>query len=240
MILTAHQPVYLPWLGLFQKIAVADMFISFNQVQYQPKDWNNRNRIKTKQGPIWLSVPVLRKGYLEKTISDIEINNTEPWARKHWKSLELAYAKAPYFKLYAEFFRDIYSRRWERLIDLNESMLVGMLEIMKINVPVRFANEWDFKGEKSNLVLDMCKQVEAKGYIFGALGKDYVDANAFESEGIEIYFQEYNHPKYMQLHGEFISHLSIVDLIFNCGNESRDILLSGNIKKNELVEWRLK
>jgi len=94
MLLTAHQPVYPPWLGLFHKIALADKFISFNQVQYQPKDWNNRNQIKTQNGLIWLTFPVLRKNYLQKTISDIEINNKEPWARKHWKSMQLTYSKA--------------------------------------------------------------------------------------------------------------------------------------------------
>jgi hypothetical protein len=235
MILTAHQPVYLPWLGLFHKIALADLFISFNHVQYQPKDWNNRNQIKTSHGPIWLSVPVLRRGYLEKNISDIEINNKEPWARKHWKSLQIGYAKAPYFKRYEDFFRDIYSRRWERLVDLNEKMLEGFLEILNIRVPARSAGEWQFQGEKSGLVLNMCQQIGARGYIFGAQGRDYADALAFDEAGIRIHFQEYVHPTYPQLHGEFVSHLSVVDLIFNCGDESRDILMSGNIGRCDLL-----
>lgn len=238
MILTAHQPAYLPWLGLFHKIALADMFISFDQVQYQPKDWNNRNQIKTQQGPIWLSVPVLRKGYLEKTISDIEINNSEPWARKHLKSLQLAYAKAPYFNQYADFFQEIYSRRWERLVDLNEAMLRGFMEILDINVPIRSAGEWEFQGEKSDLVLDMCRQVGAHNYIFGAMGRDYAEMSSFEAAGISIHFQDYAHPVYPQLHGEFVSHLSIVDLIFNCGEESRDILLSGNVTSDDILRGR--
>ena len=235
MILTAHQPVYLPWLGLFHKIAQADMFISFNQVQYQPKDWNNRNQIKTHRGPLWLSVPVLRKGYLDKTISDIEINNREPWAHKHWKSLQLAYSKSPFFKLYADFFQDIYSQRWESLVDLNETMLKGFLGILGIAVPVHSADEWEFHGMKSHLVLDMCTQTNASDYIFGALGRDYADIAAFESAGVKAHFQEYVHPVYPQLHGDFVSHLSVVDLLFNCGDASRDILMSGNLSKEELL-----
>lgn len=235
MILTAHQPVYLPWLGLFHKIALADMFISFNQVQYQPKDWNNRNQIKTNQGPIWLSVPVLRKGYLEKSISDIEINNNEPWARKHWKSLQVAYAKAPYFKLYADFFADIYSRRWESLVDLNETMLKGFLEILGINVPVHSAAEWNFVGAKSELVLDMCIQAGASDYIFGAQGRDYADVDAFTSAGVTAHFQDYSHPTYPQLHGEFMPYMSIVDLLFNCGDDSYSILMTGSISKTNLM-----
>ena len=235
MILTAHQPVYLPWLGLFHKIALADLFISFDQVQYQPKDWNNRNRIKTPQGPIWLSVPVLRKGYLERTISDIEINNQEPWARKHWRSLKLAYGKAPHFNRYAGFFEDTYERRWESLVELNTHMLKWFLETLAINVPVRSAGEWQFQGEKSALVLDMCLQVGATHYIFGAQGRDYADVAAFEAAGVKPHFQDYVHPRYPQLHGEFVSHLSVVDLLFNCGDESRDILLSGNLTRMDLL-----
>lgn len=236
MILTAHQPVYLPWLGLFHKIALADMFISFDQVQYQPRDWNNRNRIKTPQGPIWLTVPVLRKGYLEKSICDIEINNDEPWGRKHWRSLKIAYAKSPYFQKYAAFFEDTYHRRWESLVDLNTYMLKWFLDTLGLPVPVRSAGEWNFQGQKSDLVLDMCRQVGASSYIFGALGKDYADVPSFEREGIQVVFQDYAHPVYPQLHGEFVSHLSVVDLLFNCGDESRDRLMSGNLTREELLE----
>lgn len=235
MILSAHQPVYLPWLGLFHKIALADMFISFNQVQYQPKDWNNRNQIKTQQGPIWLTVPVLRKGYLEKSISDIEINNNEPWARKHWKSMQVAYAKAPYFKRYAGFFEDIYGRRWERLVDLNETMLRGFLDILGIKVPVRSASEWNFSGAKSDLVLDMCIQTGTCEYIFGSNGRNYADVDAFSTAGVKVHFQDYVHPTYLQQHGEFTPYMSIVDLLFNCGDDSYSILMAGNISKTELI-----
>ena len=111
MILTAHQPVYLPWLGLFHKIAMADLFISFDQVQYLKKDWNNRNKIKSYKGPIWLTVPVLSKGHYQKCICDIEINNSLPWARKHWRTINTSYAKAPYFRKYADFFEDLYHQK---------------------------------------------------------------------------------------------------------------------------------
>ncbi len=236
MILTAHQPVYLPWLGLFHKIALADLFVSFDQVQYQPKDWNNRNQIKTQQGVIWLTVPVLRKGYLERTISDIEINNALPWGRKHWRSLNVAYAKAPYFKRYSDFFEDTYHQRWESLVELNAYMLKWFLETLRISVPIRSAGEWKFQGEKSELVLDMCRQTGASHYIFGALGKDYADICAFRKAGVTVSFQEYKHPMYQQLHGEFVSHMSIVDLLFNHGDESFEILMSANLSRAQLRE----
>ncbi len=236
MILSAHQPAYLPWLGLFHKIALTDQFIVLDQVQYQPEDWNNRNRIKTQQGPLLLSVPVLRKGYLRKAIGDLEIDNAAPWARKHWASLRGAYAKAPYYKRYSDIFQDIYSRKWERLVDLNKTMLKTFLEILGIAVPVCSASEWHFVGKKGDLILDMCQQFGASEYIFGSLGRDYVNAAAFEAANIKLHFQDYIHPVYPQLHGGFVSHLSIVDLLFNCGDESLEILMSGNLVRKDLLK----
>ncbi len=233
MILTAHQPVYLPWLGLFHKIALADRFILFDQAQYLPKDWNNRNRIKTPQGPQWLSVPVLKKGHREKPISAIEINNTIPWGRKHWRSLNTHYSKAPYFSKYKNFFEDAYHRKWDLLSDLNLYMLQWFMDTLGIKVPVNRAGEYHFQGKKSGLVLDMCRQVGTDTYISGTLGRNYMDVDAFKAQGVRVVFQDYHHPKYPQLYGEFFSHLSIVDLLFNCGDESLGILMSGNIASVE-------
>jgi len=237
MILTAHQPVYLPWLGLFHKIALADLFVSFNQVQYQPKDWNNRNRVKTATGPVWLSVPVKKSGYLDKTIADIEIDNTTPWARKHWKTLQLLYQRAPHFARYADFFENVYLKReWRTLVELNEFMLAWFVAELGVKVPIHSAADYRFEGVKSDLVCDMCVQLGASLYIFGAQGRDYADVAAFRAKQVEPVFQNYRHPAYPQRYGEFVPHLSVVDLMFNCGPASLDILMSGNVTKVELVE----
>jgi hypothetical protein len=234
MILTAHQPVYLPWLGLFHKIALADAFVSFDTVQYLPKDWNNRNRIKSASGPIWLSVPVLRKGYMEKPISGIEINNAVPWGRKHWQSLYLNYKKAPHFDRYASFFEELYAREWRFLVDLNDHMLRWFLETLGITVAFSSASDHRFEGHKSDLVLDMCRKMGADLYIFGALGKDYAHKEAFDEAHVQLLFQDYAHPLYPQLHGDFVSHLSIVDLLFNCGDRSLEVLMSGNLSRKDV------
>ena len=225
--LTAHQPVYLPWLGLFHKIWLADTFVSFNRVQYLPKDWNNRNRIKTAAGPIWLSVPVLRKGHRERPLDEIEINNALPWQRKHWRSLEAAYRKAPYFADYAAYFEYVYEQEWRTLAELDESMLQWFLDTLGIRVRFLKASDFDFAGTKSELVLDMCTQLDARTYVFGALGRDYARAEDFAERGIEIVFQDYRHPTYPQLYGDFVPYLSVVDLLFNCGPDSLEILTSG-------------
>ena len=231
MILTAHQPVYLPWLGLFHKIAVADRFVSLNQFQYQPHEWNNRNNVKVGDKSVWMTIPVKRKGFLEKKICDIEIDNQAPWRRKHWGTLVHNYSKAPYFKKYADYFEDVYKREWNSLVALDESMLQWFLDTLGINVKVESAGDFDFHGEKSELVLDMCEKLKADVFIFGAQGRNYAVTAAFEAAGIGAKFQDYQHPEYPQLHGNFVSHLSIVDLLFNCGDNSLEILMSGNLDR---------
>lgn len=235
MILTAHQPVYLPWVGLFHKIAIADKFVFFDQVQYVPKDWISRNQVKTPTGAVMLTVPVLRKGYLEKKIAEIEINNSIPWTRKHWKTILLSYGKAPYFKQYADFFEDVYKREWPLLGDLNFYMLKWFLQAFGINTVVEKAGDFDFQGVKSGLVLDMCLKLDADIYIFGALGKDYADIDLFLNAGVKPVFQSYNHPVYKQMHGEFIPYVGTIDLLFNEGPNSLDVIMSGNMGKNDIL-----
>lgn len=234
MILTAHQPVYLPWLGLFHKIAVSDVYCYFDDVQYLVKDWNNRNKIKTQNGEIWLTVPVLTQGYREKPIREIEINNSVDWKKKHFKSIYLNYKKAPYFNKYADFFEDVYKKDWKYLTDINEYMLKWFLKELGIKVNFSKASELNFKGYKSDLVLDMCQKLKADLYIFGSLGKDYADEKKFNENGVKIYFQDYKHPVYPQLHGKFVPYMSILDLLFNCGEKSLEILMENNITKDEL------
>ena len=235
MILTAHQPVYLPWLGLFHKIALAETFVYFDQVQYLPKDWMNRNKIRTKSGSIWLTVPVLRKGYRDLKTSEIEINNSIDWQKKHLRSISLNYKKSPYFENYIPFFEDVYSRKWKFLGELNEYMLKWFLDELGIKVNFLNANDFKFQGEKSSLILNMCKDLNASTYIFGMLGKDYADVQEFEKNNIGLIFQNYNHPKYSQLYREFISHMSVIDLLFNHGPKSLEIILSNNISQKSII-----
>lgn len=235
MILTAHQPVYLPWLGLFHKIALAETFVYFDQVQYLPKDWMNRNKIRTKSGSIWLTVPVLRKGYRDLKTSEIEINNSIDWQKKHFRSISLNYKKSPYFENYIPFFEDVYSRKWKFLGELNEYMLKWFLDELGIKVNFLNANDFKFQGEKSSLILNMCKELNASTYIFGMLGKDYADMQEFEKNNIGLIFQNYNHPKYSQLYREFISHMSVIDLLFNHGPKSLEIILSNNISQKSII-----
>jgi len=237
MILAAHQPVYLPWLGLFHKIALADKFCFFDDVQYQPKDWNNRNKIKFSNGQAnWLTVPVKRSGYRKKSIIDIEINNELPWKRKHKKSIINNYSRANYFDLYINDLMELYEKDWKYLVNLNYRFLLFFLEKLGIKIPVLRMSDYSFRGNKSDLVLDMCLKLQAQVYIFGALGKEYADSESFKKNNVAVFFQNYNHPRYEQLHGPFLSNLSVLDLLFNCGPNSINILMHRNITKDLLIE----
>jgi len=229
MILTAHQPVYLPWLGLFHKIYLSDLYCIFDIAQYQTKDYNNRNLIKTHQGPIWLSVPVESKDHFQKKLCDIRIINNG-WNKKHLKSIQLSYKNSAFYKDYIEGVEHILvGTIFEFLTDLNTDILKFMLKAFDITVPIVKASDYDFCGYKSDLVLDMCLKLNADKYIFGSQGNNYANINSFNTNNIKVFFQDYKHPIYRQLHGNFLPNMSALDLLFNLGPKSKEILISENI-----------
>jgi len=211
MILTAHQPVYLPWCGLFHKIAQADTFCLFDMVQYLPKDWNNRNKIKNN---IWLTVPVKKKGHRDKPVREIEIDYNTPWIRKHLKSLYYNYHKAPFYDRYIESIEMFLKCEWKYLTELNEVMLRWFIDMLNIDVNFVKASNYEFEGKKNDLVLDMCKKLGATKYIFGEQGHAYADVGSFKDNDIELEFQHYT--------GKH--RLSIVDVLFNYGDKSMEII----------------
>ena len=231
MILSAHQPVYLPWLGLFHKIALSDLFCFFDIVQYQTKDYNNRNKVKTAEDTPWLTVPVNSKNHLEKKINEIEIVG-DHWRKKHCKIIQLAYQNSPYFNMYfVELKRIISDTKIKKLSDLNFRILIFLLSCLNLKTKVVKASNYNFTGKKSDLVLDMCIKLKAKKYIFGSEGKNYAEIEKFKKNNIEVCFQNYNHPIYSQLYGNFIPYLSVIDLLFNMGSSSSEIIRSNNISK---------
>jgi len=228
MILTAHQPVYFPWCGLFHKIALSEKFCIFDIAQYQTKDYNNRNKIKTNTGPLWLSVPVESKNHFSKKLNEIKIINNG-WNKKHFKTIDLAYRKAPYYTKYIGKIENILIKEYTYLADLNYETLKFGLESLDINVPIIEASKYNFKGEKSELVLDMCKKLGVTNYIFGSQGRNYAKTEDFKLNCIELHFQDYIHPVYDQLHGSFEPYMSIIDLLFNKGPDSYKIIMENNI-----------
>lgn len=235
-IVSAHQPAYLPWLGYFHKIMLSDVFVILDDVQFEKNSFVNRNRIKGSSGEFWLSIPTKQKGHLAKKLRDIEINGDDRWRGRHLKSIESCYGKAKYFREFIGLFRETYDRNWENLVDPTCRMLEDFLRILKIDTEVHRMSEFKFQQKKADLVLEICEQFDARVYVSGALGRDYLDVRKFNDRGISVYFQNYQHPLYDQLFGEFVPNLGIPDLLFNVGPEAAAAIGSGNISKREILE----
>jgi len=231
MIAVGHQPNYLPYLGFFAKAAQSDVFVIVNNVQFVkrgPFGFQHRTRIRTKEGWIWLTVPVLTKGKYHQLISETQINNAVPWRRKHWRSLELNYHSAPYFDVHAPFFQELYARDWAKLQDLNVEIIEYLLRVLGIGSKVVVSADAGIAGAATDLIIDICKKTGAGTYIHGKHGGDYADFDKIDAAGIVNRVLDYGHPTYAQCHPGFEPYMSVVDLLFNCGEKSLDILLEGN------------
>jgi hypothetical protein len=227
MILAAHQLHYLPWLRYFHKIALCDTFVVLDNIQFNKNGWQNRNKIKTPKGWGYLSVPVLHKN--EQLLNEVRIDNHQPWPRKHWGSLSGSYSKAPFFKEHADFLKKIYETPWERLNDLNYEMFFYFLKALGIKAKIVKSSEMNLRGEATDRLIGICKDLGAKAYLTGAYAAEvYLDSEDFKREGIELVFQKFDCPGYPQLYPEagFVPELAIVDLLLNCGPKSFETLMS--------------
>lgn len=221
------QPSYLPWLGFFDQLHRVDIFVHYDDVQFEKGSWRNRNRIKTPAGPLWLTVPVRIKGHNFPLIRDVRINRAERWGKKHLKSIEQNYRKAPFFEVYGPDLFAVIERGHEFLLDLNLQLLSLLAAWLGITTPTVLASELGIAGNKSARLLGILASLGATVFYEGASGRNYIDEAIFAHQGIKIIYQEYVHPVYTQLHGEFIPYLSIIDLLFNHGPASLEILLQG-------------
>jgi len=229
MIVAIHQPNYLPWLGYFYKIASCDIFVLLDNVRYSKNGFINRNKIKTPQGAAWLTVGVLIKGHYGQLISEVEINNSTPWSSIHEKSIFQNYAKAPYFRNYISSFQDIYPRKWEKLVDVNEALIKVICQILGIrSVELTRASELNVSGQSTELLVNICKAVGADTYLSGPSGQKYMDEELFEKEGIGLRYSDFKHPTYTQLWGDFIPNMSTIDLLFNEGGKGLEILMGAS------------
>ncbi len=222
-----HQPHYLPWLRYFEKIARSDVFIVLDDIQYEKNGWQNRNKIKTAQGWSYLTVPVRRPTL--RPINLIEIDEGSGWRVKHRRALEMSYRRAPFFEEYWPELCAVYDREWSHLADLNRAMLELFLRQLGIETPVRFSSEIPTEGEATERLAELCRAVGGETYLSGAYALDaYLDPAVLERNGIRLAFQEWSAPEYGQLYpgAGFIRDLAVVDLLFNAGPASRDLLLA--------------
>lgn len=228
MILSINQPAYLPWLGYYQRIALSDIFVLLDHVQFEKNSFINRNKIRTAQGWCWLTIPLKTKGkFGELNIDSIEIQ-TGNWNKKHLESIRMNYSKAVYFSKYFPELEEIYNREWTLLDPLLVEMNVLFMKWLGIKTKVIRSSEMGILSNKSDLVLDICREIKAEVYFSGALGKDYLEQESFAKEGIKIIFQNYKHPIYSQRFPSFEPYMTVLDLIMNHGDSSLGILMEGN------------
>ena len=227
MMVSINQPAYLPWLGYFDRIAKSDKHVVLDHVQFEKNSMVNRNKIKTANGWCWLTIPLKTAGQFgDLAINKVQINNSQNWQKKHWNSIYFNYKKSPFFERYAEQFESFYQQKWDTLGAALKWQLSFFLEALGISTPVVYSSDADYQLTKSELVLEICQAHQASTYLSGPFGRDYLDHQAFVQQEIEVRFQDYNHPAYQQLHGDFISHLSVLDLLCNHGVRSKEILIS--------------
>jgi hypothetical protein len=218
MILSAHQPAYLPWLGYFDKIARADVFVYLDTVQFEKNSFINRNQIKTPQGAMWLTIPIKTKGHTSASLRTTEIDDAQPWRTKHLKSIEMNYRKAPRFEECYPKIETLIRMPETNLAEYCFQQLQFWLKELAIDTQVVRSSELSVNSTKSDLVLDLCQHFSADHYLSGALGRDYLIEDDFKKAKISVEYQCFTLRNYPQLWGEFIPYLSILDVWMNTKN----------------------
>lgn len=226
--LVVLQPSYLPWLGFFDQMIRSDVFVFYDDVQFDKNGWRNRNRIKSPTGPHWLTVPVLVRR-LEQMLLDTEIDNRQPWPRKHIGTIRQFYAKAPHLKRYLPELEELLAgRRWELLVDLNHAVIGLLCRWLGLERQMARSSMLNVPGERNERLVNLCGHFGADRYLSGNAAQSYLDVELFARHGISVEWQNYQHPVYDQQHGTFVPYLSALDLILNCGDTSASIVAQGS------------
>lgn len=219
------QPSYLPWLGYFDQIRRADVFVIYDDVAFDKHGWRNRNRINSANGPLWLSVPVRHKGLSGQAIKDVRIDTGRSWMQKHMRSLQQHYARSVYLDTLLPKLDRIYQQQSASLLDLNLSLIKLFMSLLDIKTDLVRSSELNIGGDQSLRLLNICRHFSADTYLSGDAAKSYLNLSLFRKEGIEVQWQHYMHPRYAQYHCQkfgraFTPYLSIVDLLLSEGENS--------------------
>lgn len=221
-LITIRQPGYLPYLGFFKKIESCDIFVFLDDVQFEKNDWDNRNKIKTIDGSAWLTIPVIHK--FGTKLNEIKIDNNQNWNKKHRKTIEMNYQKSKYFSKYWKDIDLILSQKWEKLVDLNFEFITYFMRKLEIATPTIKSSELKIDKVGSDRLLEICKKMDSDTYLSGELGTNYLNENIFSKNNIDIIYEKFIHPTYKQIHGEFLPFMSIIDILFNEGENAAKIL----------------
>lgn len=220
------QSNFIPWIGYFDFIKSCDLFIVYDDVQYTTADWRNRNRIKTPNGPKWISVPVVFTRNSPTDIDQTPINYSIAWKDEHHKWLEICYKQAPYYKEVSDGYFNIINKDFPTISALNSRLIEWVMKWLAISTPLEYSRKLNVAGAKDDKIINLALRVGTKNYVSGPNGKNYLQISNFQSHGMGLVYKSYEYPPYSQLHGAFIAGLSILDLLFNCGPESQKYITS--------------
>jgi len=221
-VISIRQPGYLPYLGFFKKIESVDVFVFLDDVQYSRGDWDNRNKIRTSNDSAWLTVPILSKP--ARLLNQVKIDYSKDWLYKHKTTIKFNYENSPFFDLHWKNIESIFDKSYEKLLDLNMSLIDYFLSVLQIKTETILSSTLDLNSTGSKKLLDICKLLDADTYLSGELGKNYLDKKIFQNANIKVVFEKFCHPVYNQNNSNFLSNLSIIDLLFNEGPNSIEIL----------------
>jgi hypothetical protein len=223
-----HQPDFLPYLGFFERLLHADLYVVLDNVQFvhSNQGWTHRDKIKTAKGAQWVTVNV-KRAPRDTPINKVELSWDTDWKSKNLNLIRQNYQDAPYFAEFYPYIERLYAYDCMQLADFTMKSIEILLEAFAICTPLLLASELAAVGRKNGLLVDILKKVGGIHYLTGVGAKTYLNEALFHAAGIEIIWQDFSHPIYPQLHGKFIPYLSSIDLLFNCGiEESRRILRS--------------
>ena len=222
MILSAHQPVYLPGIILFNKIYLSDTFVLLSDAQFERSSWQMRNRVRSGETECFLSIPIVKKGKFGQTIAQTKILNTN-WKKKHIDTIFYNYKNRPHFEKYFSCIEQMIINSDDYICNLNSSLIKYFCDCLKINTFIVDSIDLPISGKNNERLISICNSLGIKRYISNSGAHAYINENIFRESGIEHFWQNFEHPIYEQGHS-FIPNLSIVDLLFNLGEDSAEIV----------------
>jgi hypothetical protein len=221
-----HQPDFLPYLGFFDRFLKSDLWVVLDHVQFVNKgnSWHYRDKIKTPNGAQWLSTSI-QKCANDTPINEVLLSNTVDWRTKNLNLLRQNYGKAPGFAEVFPYIEELYAYSCIKMADFNLRSIEMLMKLFDISIPSVFSSKLDPQGKKNELLIDILNKVGADIYLSGVGAKDYMEPDLFKLSGIDVVYQDYKHPVYTQLHGNFIPYLSSIDLFLNCGiDQARQLI----------------
>ncbi len=234
MMISVNQPYFFPFVGFFCKAYLSDNFIILDNVQFpRGTTWITRNRFKSAQGSLWMTVPVIKKGLGFQKINAVKIYHDDPWAKKHLLSLKNAYIRAPYFREHLNFLEDLFSTKFEKLIHFNLKIIRYLMKQLQVDTNVILSSELGIHSKGDKLLLGICNKLGASQLLVQKAAKKYINSNSLSEAGIKLIDFKPPSPVYPQLWGDFIPNLSALDLILNCGPKAHDIMTNGLSGLNE-------